>query len=255
MITLISWYFQATFIQSGFQRLRFRTQVKTSRYSSFLWSDWDIHYLGFNLIIQHKSTTAPLFCSDEIAGCSLQMNYNELKSVMCIRPYRTSPKHNNEIHVLNQIVGPKYLQMEQFISSREICENWTISSFWPFWRSSASTLVSEKEQGVATTDELLLSFYKSIFAQNYLKLDSTQAQIRDLVWRKEDKMRAWVICCVLAQSGFTYKGRLGRWHGTRDRWLAAKQGRSNFAALVLMTRNIKMPDEWYELNWQTAMQY
>ena len=87
-------------------------------------------------------------------------------------------------------------------------------------------------------------FCKSIFAQNYLKLDSTQAQIRDLVRRKEDKMRAWVICCVLARSGFTYTGRLGRWHGTRDRWLAAKQGRSNFAALVLMTRNIKMPDEW-----------
>ena len=139
------------------QRLRVRTQVKSSRFSSFLWSDWDIHYQGFNPIMQHKSTTAPLSCSEEItvAVCRwTTMNWNQLCASVLTGHLPNTIKN----HVLNQTVGPKYLQMEQFISSREICENWTISSFWPFWRSSASTLVSEKDQGVATTDELLLYF-------------------------------------------------------------------------------------------------
>ena len=139
------------------QRLMVRTQVISPRFSLFLWSDWDIHYHGFNPIMQHKSTTASLFCSDEKAVAvadELQWTENQL----CASVLTGQLPNTIKSHVLNQIVGPKYLKMEQFISSREICENWTISSFWPFWRLSASTLVSEKEQGVATTDELLLYF-------------------------------------------------------------------------------------------------
>ena len=152
------------------QRLRVRTQVIFSRFSSFLWSDWDIHYLGFHPIMQHKSTTAPLFRSDVITGCSCRwttMTWNQL----CASVLTGHLPNTIKSHVLNQIAGPKYLKMEQFISLWELHENWIISSFWPFWRLSASTLVSEKEQGVATTDELLLSICKSIFAQDYLKLD------------------------------------------------------------------------------------
>ena len=156
------------------QRLRVRTQVISSRFSSFLWSDWDIHYHDISWFqpdhaAKIYNSAIVLFGWNNSCSCRwTTMNCNQLcASVLTGQLPNTIMK----IHVLNQTVGPKYLKMEQFISLWEICENWTISSFWPFWRLSASTLVSEKEQGVARTDELLLYFFKSIFAQNHLKLD------------------------------------------------------------------------------------
>ena len=143
------------------QRMRVRTQVISSRFSSFSWSDWDIHYHDISWLqpdhaAQIYNSAIVLFGWNNSCSCRwTTMNWNQLcASVLTGQLPNTIMK----IHVLNQTVGPKYLKMEQFISLWEICENWTISSFWPFWRLSASTLVSEKEQGVARTDELLLYF-------------------------------------------------------------------------------------------------
>ena len=165
MMTMMTSYYNSHIMifsyNPSIQRLRVRTQVISSRFSSFLWSDWDIHYHDISWLqpdhaAQIYNSVIVLFGWNNSCSCRwTTMNCNQLcASVLTGQLPNTIMK----IHVLNQTVGPKYLKMEQFISLWEICENWTISSFWPFWRLSASTLVSEKEQGVARTDELLLYF-------------------------------------------------------------------------------------------------
>ena len=167
MIALISWYFQAT--QYPDADGQDSGHLVSFLFVPLIWLGHSLSWLQPDHAAQIYNSVIVLFGWNNSCSCRwTTMNWNQLcASVLTGQLPNTIMK----IHVLNQTVGPKYLKMEQFISLWEICENWTISSFWPFWRLSASTLVSEKEQGVATTNWLLLSFCKSIFAQNYLKLD------------------------------------------------------------------------------------
>ena len=151
MITLISWYFHTTHLSRGWG-----SGPRSSRLVSHRSLGHSLSWLQPDHAAQIYNSAIVLFGWNNSCSCRwTTMNWNQLcASVLTGQLPNTIMK----IHVLNQTVGPKYLKMEQFISLWEICENWTISSFWPFWRLSASTLVSEKEQGVATTDELLLYF-------------------------------------------------------------------------------------------------
>ena len=155
------------------QRMRVRTQVISSRFSSFSWSDWDLHYHDISWLqpdhaAQIYNSAIVLFGWNNSCSCRwTTMNWNQLcasvprrhlpntiiKSVPWIRSW--------DLNILRWSNLSRY---ERFAR---------IGQFHHFDHFGAKVLLLWCLKKSRAWQRLMNSYYifcKSIFAQNYLKL-------------------------------------------------------------------------------------